>query len=76
MHWARFLAFNALGAALWVAVWTSVGYLSGNHINQIYNDAIRYDTYLAIAVGALVLAFVIRRIYLSRRRQSSTPTGD
>jgi membrane protein DedA with SNARE-associated domain len=76
MHWARFLAFNAIGAALWVAVWTSVGYFSGSHINKIYDDAIRYDTYLAIAVGALVLAFIARRIYRGRRRQSTTPTAE
>jgi membrane protein DedA with SNARE-associated domain len=66
MHWAKFLAFNALGAALWVAVWTSVGYFSGSHINTIYNDATRYDTYLAIAVGVLILAYVARRLW--RRR--------
>ncbi len=67
MHWARFLLFNAIGAALWVAVWTSVGYFSGSHINTIYNTAIRYDTYLAIVVGVLVLAFIARRV-LRRRR--------
>jgi membrane protein DedA with SNARE-associated domain len=63
MHWAKFLAFNALGAALWVAVWTSVGYFSGSHISTIYNDATRYDTYLAIAVGVLILAYVARRLW-------------
>jgi membrane protein DedA with SNARE-associated domain len=25
IHWTKFLAFNAIGAALWVAVWTSIG---------------------------------------------------
>ncbi len=37
MHWARFTVFtvfNAIGAALWVALWTSVGYFSGNHIKH------------------------------------------
>jgi membrane protein DedA with SNARE-associated domain len=66
MHWARFLAFNALGAALWVAVWTSIGYFSGNHINAIYNEATRYSTYLAIAVGVLIVAFIARRVYRAR----------
>jgi membrane protein DedA with SNARE-associated domain len=62
MHWARFIAFNALGAALWVAVWTSVGYLSGSHINSIYHTATRYSTYFAIAAGALVLAYIAHRL--------------
>ena len=35
MRWLRFLAFNALGAALWVGTWVSVGYLAGSHIDTI-----------------------------------------
>jgi membrane protein DedA with SNARE-associated domain len=60
MHWAKFIAFNALGVALWVAVWTSRGYLSGRHINSIYHTATRYSTYLAIAAGAVILAYIAR----------------
>jgi membrane protein DedA with SNARE-associated domain len=67
MHWARFLVFNAIGAALWVAVWTSVGYFSGSHIDTIYHDATRYSTYLAIALGALALAYIARRVVRTRR---------
>lgn len=70
MHWARFLAYNALGAALSVAVWASIGYLSGNHITTIYNDATRYDTYLAAAVGAFVIALITRRLLKSRRARA------
>src|ERR1700752_2788403 len=55
MHWARFLAFNAIGAALWVAAWTSIGYFSGSNIDSIYNTASRYSTYFAIAVGVLIV---------------------
>jgi membrane protein DedA with SNARE-associated domain len=67
MRWARFLAFNAVGAALWVLVWTSIGYLSGNHIDTIYHDASRYSTYLAIAVGALLVVYITRRIVRALR---------
>jgi membrane protein DedA with SNARE-associated domain len=69
MHWARFLAFNALGAALWVGTWTAIGYLSGSHITTIYNQATRYSTYLAIAAGALLIAFVARQLWRSRRKR-------
>jgi membrane protein DedA with SNARE-associated domain len=75
MPWLRFLAFNALGAALWVAVWTTVGYFAGSHINTIYNDAKRYEIYLAIAVAVLVTAYIARRIWRSRR-QRPTPSGN
>jgi membrane protein DedA with SNARE-associated domain len=74
MHWARFVVFNAIGAALWVAVWTSVGYFSGSHINTIYIDATRYDRYLAIAVGALLIAYIARRVVRGRRARARDAT--
>jgi membrane protein DedA with SNARE-associated domain len=70
MHWLRFLAFNALGAALWVAVWTSVGYFSGSHIDVIYSDATRYDAYFAAAVGVIVAALIGRRVVRARRERA------
>jgi membrane protein DedA with SNARE-associated domain len=72
MHWARFLLFNAIGAALWVAVWSAIGYLSGSHIDSIYSTATQYSTYLAIAVGVLVLAWIARVVW---RRRTRRPTG-
>ena len=72
IHWAKFLLFNAIGAALWVAVWTSVGYFSGSHINTIYDTASRYSTYLAIACGALVVAYIARRVIRVRRARDAT----
>jgi len=59
--------FNAIGVALWVGVWVCVGYLSGSHINPIYHDASRYSTFLAIALGALLLAYIARRVLQARR---------
>ena len=47
MHWLRFLAFNALGAALWVGTWVSVGYFAGQHITTIYDGITRYALYAA-----------------------------
>jgi membrane protein DedA with SNARE-associated domain len=71
MHWLRFLIFNAIGAALWVAVWTSIGYLSGSHIDTIYSAATRYDAYLAIGVGALIILYVASRLKHSKTRSAS-----
>jgi membrane protein DedA with SNARE-associated domain len=71
MHWARFLFFNAIGAALWVALWVSIGYFSGNNINAIYDEATRYSTFLAIAAGVLIVAFIARRVYRARARRPS-----
>jgi membrane protein DedA with SNARE-associated domain len=73
MHWAKFLGFNALGAALWVGVWTAIGYFSGSHIDTIYKAATRYSTYLAIAVVVFILAYIARRLW--KRRRSTTDSG-
>ncbi|MFL5859605.1 MAG: DedA family protein, partial [Solirubrobacteraceae bacterium] len=70
MHWARFLVFNAIGAALWVGVWTSVGYFSGSHIDAIYSTATRYSTYLATGFGVLLLAYITRRVVRGRRARA------
>jgi membrane protein DedA with SNARE-associated domain len=66
MPWRRFLAFNALGAALWVALWVSLGDLAGQHIGTIYAQVTRYSLYVLIAAGAAVLALIGR--HLARRR--------
>jgi len=67
MRWLRFLAFNALGAALWVGTWVSAGDLAGSHIATIYSYVTRYSYYALIA-GAVVIAALIARHLLRRRR--------
>jgi membrane protein DedA with SNARE-associated domain len=74
MHWLKFLAFNALGAALWAGVWTSVGYLAGGHITVIYNTITRYSLYFLIALGLAVVALLIRAVVRRRRRAARKAT--
>lgn len=66
MHWARFLAFNAIGAALWVGLWASVGYFSGNHITSIYNTAAHYSAIFGIVVGVVLIAYIAWRVRKGR----------
>lgn len=73
IRWAKFLVFNAIGAALWVGAWVSVGYLSGSHIGTIYHDATRHSTYLAVSLGVLLLTSITRHVL--RRRRARTPTA-
>jgi membrane protein DedA with SNARE-associated domain len=74
----RFLIYNGLGAAVWVAVWVSAGYLAGDHINAIYRNATRYSAYVLTAVVVLVVAYVGWRVWRSRRRRglSAAPEAD
>ena len=74
IHWAKFLLFNAIGAALWVAAWTSIGYFSGSHIDTIYNAASRYSVYLAVAVGVLLIAFIAWHVVRARRARAADTT--
>jgi membrane protein DedA with SNARE-associated domain len=67
MHWLRFVAFNALGAALWVGTWVSVGYFAGQHITTIYNAITMYSLWAAIAAVVLIAAWVGYRIIKRRR---------
>lgn len=75
MPWRRFLAYNALGAALWVALWASVGDLAGQHIATIYADFTRYSLYVLIALGVAVLALIGRRL-AGRRAARQAPADD
>jgi membrane protein DedA with SNARE-associated domain len=70
MPWRRFLVFNAIGAALWVGTWTALGYLSGSHINTIYDAAARYSTYLLAALAVLLAAYIVRRLVRRRRARA------
>jgi membrane protein DedA with SNARE-associated domain len=68
MPWPRFLVFNALGAALWVGTWISVGYFAGSHIETIYNTVNRYALYFLGALVVLIVALVVRRYRRRRNR--------
>ena len=67
MPWRRFIVFNALGAALWVATWTSLGYLAGNHVETIARDF----TYFAIAAAVVVVGLGLWHLRRHRQRKKA-----
>ncbi|GAA0522678.1 DedA family protein [Paractinoplanes deccanensis] len=69
LPYRTFLAWNAVGAALWVGLWSTGGYLAGDHIEQIAKTLSRYAV---IAVAVAILAVIA---YLWRRRRKSTVGG-
>ncbi len=75
MRWRRFLAFNALGAALWVGTWVSLGYLAGKRITTIYHYITQYSYYALVAVAVLLVAYVAWRLSRRRRRPSAVANG-
>ena len=66
MRFTRFVALTTLGAVLWVATWTSVGYLAGDHITVIYREVTRYSLFALIALALLAAGLIVR--YFLRRR--------
>jgi membrane protein DedA with SNARE-associated domain len=75
MHWLKFVAFNALGAALWVGLWTSLGYFSGRNIGTIYSYATQYSLYLLAVIAALIVALIVRRA-IRHRHRAAAPDRD
>jgi membrane protein DedA with SNARE-associated domain len=73
MRWLKFVAFNALGAALWVGTWVSAGYFAGEHIATIYTDITRYSLYAAAAAVVVIAAWIAVRV--RRRRRSRRPAA-
>ncbi len=78
MHWKRFIPFNALGAALWVGLWVSVGYLAGNHITTIYEQITRYSLYVLIALAVAVAGLIGWRVrrHLRERRERAGASAE
>jgi membrane protein DedA with SNARE-associated domain len=67
LHWAKFLAFNMIGAALWVGVWTSVGYFAGDNITSIYDAISHYTLFVVIGLVVVILAWIGRRVWRKRK---------
>jgi membrane protein DedA with SNARE-associated domain len=70
MHWLRFLIFNAIGAALWIGTWVSLGYFAGNHITTIYHYITLYSYYVLIALAILLVGYIAWRLRRRRRRRT------
>ena len=76
MDWRRFLLFNALGGALWVAVWGAGAFYFGTHMSGIATYIPRWG-HVGIRVLPLVLAAigtVVLLVWLWRsRKQQGSP---
>ena len=55
MDWRKFVIFNFLGAALWVSVIASVGYLFGRHWYTLFHIIKTLNILLLIAVVIILL---------------------
>jgi membrane protein DedA with SNARE-associated domain len=67
MHWLRFVIFNAIGAALWVGTWITIGYFAGNNITTIYHYITLYSYYVLAGLVVLIVGYIVWRRRRRRR---------
>jgi membrane protein DedA with SNARE-associated domain len=76
MPWRAFLIYNMIGAALWVGWWTTVSYLLGTHLVEIFETVERYKWW-AIGLGVVgVGTYVFFHVRHVRRRRARAATDD
>ena len=63
MRWPKFITFNAIGAALWVGLWSTIGYFGGSHIGTF----LRYQLYFSIAVIAGLVVFTVHKFLVRKK---------
>ena len=67
MPWKTFAVFNLLGAAMWVTVIASVGYVFGSRWGSLMHFMKRFD----VVLGAVFIFVVAVLWWRSRRRETS-----
>jgi membrane protein DedA with SNARE-associated domain len=61
-----------MGAAVWVATWSAVGYLAGNNLIAIHEQLHRYELHLVAALAVLVVVLIGRRPWHRARDRWAT----
>ena len=74
MHWLRFVVFNAIGAALWVGTWVTIGYFAGNNITTVYHYITLYSYYVLAGLVVLIVGYIVWR--RRRRRRAAASAAD
>lgn len=68
MKWGKFVVFNVIGAAIWVGLWTIVGYYGGSHINTF----LRFELYFTAAIIAVIATRFIYKRYFKKPQDDSS----
>jgi membrane protein DedA with SNARE-associated domain len=71
MHWLRFVIFNAIGAALWVGTWITIGYFAGDNITTVYHYITLYSYYVLAGLVVLIVGYIVWRRRRRRRAAAS-----
>ena len=67
----KFILYTAVGAAIWCAILTWIGYFLGQHESTLRNEEInRYVTWAVLILVPVSLIAIV--IYVLRRRRRAT----
>jgi membrane protein DedA with SNARE-associated domain len=77
MPWKRFLAYNLLGAALWVGTWTTIVFVLGKEVESWLYRVHDLARWLAAGLGIVAIAgagiLLVRAIRSHRQRRIDEP---
>jgi len=68
MPWKSFMAYNIVGAILWVSVWAGIAYFLGNRLDFIFSLFQKFELYVIIGAGLIVLLFILYRVLIRKSK--------
>ncbi|MFF5225618.1 DedA family protein [Dactylosporangium sp. NPDC000521] len=71
LPWRQYAIRDAIGGALWTALWVSVGAFAGGNLDRVRAFLHRYETPALIVGGVLLVSLPL--VYVWRRRHRATP---
>ena len=72
MAWQRFALFNAIGALLWAALLTGIGWFFGQAAEAMLGKARHYDGWILLAILVLGGGYALWRRQQGARRDAAT----
>jgi membrane protein DedA with SNARE-associated domain len=73
MPWQRFIAFNALGAGLWVGAWGCAGFLVGERLDAFISALGRLHAVAFWGIVAAAAVAAVAALLLARRSSTREP---
>ncbi|MET7427315.1 DedA family protein [Dactylosporangium sp. NPDC005555] len=71
LPWRQYAIRDAIGGALWTALWVSIGAFAGGNLDRVRALVHRYETPALIVAGLLLVSLLL--VYVWRRRRRGTP---
>jgi membrane protein DedA with SNARE-associated domain len=71
LPWPQYVIRDAIGGAMWTALWVSVGALAGGNLDRVHALVRRYETPALVIAALLLVSSAL--VYVWRRRRRVTP---